>query len=236
MILITNSFLKLLQLCHQSHYQCSSSQGISEISGDMETYYYSVISKPWGGIRPIKHCSFVCIWINWRKGCQIKGGDMWTLLLCVLDFNHHSLVEICTYSFEGWWPGGRLKSDIVSPKLHLLNMSELFLLFYVLYNYLLWFWIIAGGTFALYSLLCRHAKVGLLPSDKTAAETMHHEEIPSKIKMRTRARWAIENHKSCHYFLLLLALVGSCLIICDGVLTPSISGLSHLTSFVVYLS
>ncbi|XP_031090459.1 potassium transporter 10-like isoform X3 [Ipomoea triloba] len=83
-----------------------------------------------------------------------------------------------------------------------------------------------GGTFALYSLLCRHAKVGLLPSDKTAAETMHHEEIPSKIKMRTRARWAIENHKSCHYFLLLLALVGSCLIICDGVLTPSISAAS----------
>ncbi|XP_031090456.1 potassium transporter 10-like isoform X1 [Ipomoea triloba] len=87
-----------------------------------------------------------------------------------------------------------------------------------------------GGTFALYSLLCRHAKVGLLPSDKTAAETMHHEEIPSKIKMRTRARWAIENHKSCHYFLLLLALVGSCLIICDGVLTPSISVLSATTT------
>ncbi|VFQ67108.1 unnamed protein product [Cuscuta campestris] len=83
-----------------------------------------------------------------------------------------------------------------------------------------------GGTFALYSLLCRHAKVGLLPCDKSAAETMHHKETPFRIKMRTRARWAIEKHKSCHYLLLLLALIGSCSIICDGVLTPSISVLS----------
>ncbi|CAH9147152.1 unnamed protein product [Cuscuta epithymum] len=84
-----------------------------------------------------------------------------------------------------------------------------------------------GGTFALYSLLCRNAKVGLLPCDKSAAETMHHvETTSSRIKMRTRARWALEKHKSSHYLLLLLALVGSCLIICDGVLTPSISVLS----------
>lgn len=85
--------------------------------------------------------------------------------------------------------------------------------------------ILAGGTFALYSLLCRHAKVGLLPSDKSATEIMHHEEgTASKMKVDSRARRVIEKHKSSHYLLLFLALLGSCMIICDGVFTPAISG------------
>lgn len=82
-----------------------------------------------------------------------------------------------------------------------------------------------GGTFALYSLLCRHAKVGLLPSDRSTDEVMHYEERSfSDVKMDSRARRAIEKHKSCHYLLLFLALFGSCMTIGDGVLTPALSG------------
>ncbi|KAI9101585.1 hypothetical protein K1719_023829 [Acacia pycnantha] len=84
-----------------------------------------------------------------------------------------------------------------------------------------------GGTFALYSLLCRHAKVGLLPSERSTDEVMHYEETsPSNKKEDSRARRAIEKHKSCHYLLLSLALFGSCMTIGDGVLTPALSALS----------
>ncbi|KAJ7975276.1 Potassium transporter [Quillaja saponaria] len=84
-----------------------------------------------------------------------------------------------------------------------------------------------GGVFALYSLLCRHAKVGLLPNDRSSNEVMHYEaESPFKIKVESRARRAIEKHKSSHYILLFLALFGSCMTIGDGVLTPALSVLS----------
>lgn len=84
---------------------------------------------------------------------------------------------------------------------------------------------VVGGTFALYSLLCRRANVGLLPSDTSFTELMHLEEgTPSKMKAESRARRAIGRYKSSHYLLLLLALLGSCLIICDGIFTPALSG------------
>ena len=82
-----------------------------------------------------------------------------------------------------------------------------------------------GGTFALYSLLCRNAKVGLLPSDRSANQIMLCEgRTPSKINVDSRARRAIEKSKICHYLLLFLALFGSCMTIGDAVLTPALSG------------
>ncbi|PQQ15451.1 potassium transporter 2 isoform X2 [Prunus yedoensis var. nudiflora] len=81
-----------------------------------------------------------------------------------------------------------------------------------------------GGTFALYSLLCRHAKVGLLPNDTSANEVMHYETgSPFKIKVESRTRRAIEKYKSSHYLMLFLALFGSCMTIGVGVLTPALS-------------
>ncbi|KAL1833641.1 hypothetical protein ACET3Z_003292 [Daucus carota] len=84
-----------------------------------------------------------------------------------------------------------------------------------------------GGTFSLYSLLCRHAKVGLLPSDESSDEIMHYETgSTSPGKKNSRARRAIKNNKISHYMMLLLALFGSCMMIGDGVLTPALSVLS----------
>eukprot|EP00258_Populus_trichocarpa_P022416 XP_024438435.1 potassium transporter 6 isoform X2 [Populus trichocarpa] len=84
-----------------------------------------------------------------------------------------------------------------------------------------------GGVFALYSLLCRHAKVGLIPNDTSTNEVMQHEEENTfRGKVESRARRAIKNHRSSHYLMLFTALFGACMIIGDGVITPSISVLS----------
>ncbi|KAL5077497.1 hypothetical protein RYX36_016481 [Vicia faba] len=86
-----------------------------------------------------------------------------------------------------------------------------------------------GGTFALYSLLCRNAKVGLLSCDRTANEVMLLEDTitpPSKIKFDSRAKRPIEKHKFYHYLILFLALFGSCMTIGAAVLTPALSVLS----------
>lgn len=84
-----------------------------------------------------------------------------------------------------------------------------------------------GGVFALYSLLCRHAKVSLLPNDRSTFDVMGYEEpIKSKVKVESRARRAIEKRKISHYLILFLALVGASMTICDGVLTTSLSVLS----------
>ncbi|XVF53751.1 hypothetical protein PTKIN_Ptkin05aG0124100 [Pterospermum kingtungense] len=84
-----------------------------------------------------------------------------------------------------------------------------------------------GGTFALYSLLCRHAKVGLLPNGRSDNDIMHYDVgNPFRTKVESRARRAIAKHKSSHCLMLFLALFGSCMIIGDAVLTPAISVLS----------
>lgn len=88
---------------------------------------------------------------------------------------------------------------------------------------------IAGGPFSLYSLLCRNATVGLIPSSRGSSKILNHEEdissASSKGKTENKARRAIEKYKSIHYLLLLLALLGACMILSDAVLTPAISGL-----------
>ncbi|KAJ4835808.1 hypothetical protein Tsubulata_031350 [Turnera subulata] len=87
-----------------------------------------------------------------------------------------------------------------------------------------------GGPFALYSLLCRHAKVGLIPNDRSTNEVMVQEEGSAfRSKLESRARRALKKHKSSHYLMLFSAVLGACFIIADGVLTPSISVLSAST-------
>ncbi|PRQ30054.1 putative potassium transporter [Rosa chinensis] len=85
-----------------------------------------------------------------------------------------------------------------------------------------------GGTFALYSLLCRHAKVKTIPNQHRTDEelttysrsTFHEQSYAAKTK-----KW-LEGHASRKNALLLLVLVGTCMVIGDGILTPAISVLS----------
>ncbi|PKA57759.1 Potassium transporter 5 [Apostasia shenzhenica] len=80
-----------------------------------------------------------------------------------------------------------------------------------------------GGTFALYSLICRHSKVSAIPNER-AEEKL---KIPSKnLNRAEKIKEALERSSWAKTCLLSLALLGTCMVIGDGVLTPCISVLS----------
>ncbi|XP_054788685.1 potassium transporter 5-like [Prosopis cineraria] len=86
-----------------------------------------------------------------------------------------------------------------------------------------------GGTFALYSLICRYAKVGLLPNQQAEdAEVSNYQlELPSsEMKRASCLKSKLENTYSAKLFLLLATMLGTSMVIGDGVLTPCISVLS----------
>ncbi|KAL9252369.1 putative potassium transporter 12 [Drosera capensis] len=85
-----------------------------------------------------------------------------------------------------------------------------------------------GGTFALYSLLCRHAKVNTIPNQHRTDETLttySRNTFPEKSFAATTKRW-LERRAFRKNALLLIVLVGTCMAIGDGILTPAISVLS----------
>jgi len=86
-----------------------------------------------------------------------------------------------------------------------------------------------GGTFALYSLLCRHAKVGLLPNCQLADEELseyknHSCGVAAERSLASSLKTLLERHKVLQRILLVLALLGTCMVIGVGVLKPAISG------------
>ncbi|KAL8528242.1 hypothetical protein ACS0TY_005883 [Phlomoides rotata] len=88
-----------------------------------------------------------------------------------------------------------------------------------------------GGTFALYSLLCRHARLSILPNGQLADENLYEykkEQVVSSY-WGLRLRAILESHRVWQRILLTLALVGACMMIGDGVLTPAISVFSAVT-------
>ncbi|KAF8030306.1 hypothetical protein BT93_E2683 [Corymbia citriodora subsp. variegata] len=92
-----------------------------------------------------------------------------------------------------------------------------------------------GGTFALYSLLCRHAKIKTIPNQHRTDEelttysrtTFREKSFAAKTK-----RW-LERHASRKNMLLMLVLVGTCMVIGDGILTPAISDIVVLVAVVI---
>ncbi|PIN16865.1 hypothetical protein CDL12_10481 [Handroanthus impetiginosus] len=90
-----------------------------------------------------------------------------------------------------------------------------------------------GGTFALYSLLCRHAKVNSLPSFQTADEDLssYKKDIksPPPSTFGARLKSTLEKYRVLQRFLLVLALLGACMVIGDGILTPAISVFSAVS-------
>ncbi|XP_050367237.1 potassium transporter 10-like [Argentina anserina] len=85
-----------------------------------------------------------------------------------------------------------------------------------------------GGTFALYSLLCRHAKIKTVPNqDQTDEEvTTFSRSTFGEKSFAARIKRGLERHAFLHNMLLILVLIGSCMVIGDGILTPAISVLS----------
>ncbi|CAO2826044.1 unnamed protein product [Amaranthus hypochondriacus] len=89
-----------------------------------------------------------------------------------------------------------------------------------------------GGTFALYSLLCRSSKMGLFnPSRMGYAHRPLFEN--GSCKKETKCSLAIKEFFEKHYYsrlvLLLVVLLGTSLVIGDGILTPTMSVLSAVS-------
>ncbi|XP_062118993.1 potassium transporter 4-like [Humulus lupulus] len=87
-----------------------------------------------------------------------------------------------------------------------------------------------GGTFALYSLLCRHAKFSLFPNQQVADEelTAYKYGPSSQHASSSPLKRFLEKHKRLRTALLVVVLFGACMVIGDGVLTPAISVLSSV--------
>ncbi|XP_022987921.1 potassium transporter 6-like [Cucurbita maxima] len=91
-----------------------------------------------------------------------------------------------------------------------------------------------GGTFALYSLLCRHARVNALPNTQLADSELTDFKMdvlgpPSQESFGFKLKSALEKRQVLQKFLLVLALIGACMVIGDGILTPAISVLSAVS-------
>ncbi|KAJ8479196.1 hypothetical protein OPV22_022923 [Ensete ventricosum] len=86
-----------------------------------------------------------------------------------------------------------------------------------------------GGTFAMYSLICRHAKVSAIPNQQAEDDELSacKAKLPNKNTRRAKKiREALENSSWAKTILLSLTLFGTCMVIGDGILTPCISVLS----------
>ncbi|KAK6947294.1 Potassium transporter, partial [Dillenia turbinata] len=88
-----------------------------------------------------------------------------------------------------------------------------------------------GGTFALYSLLCRHARFSLLPNQQAADEELSAYKYgpSSQFASDSLFKRFLEKHKSFRTVLLVLVLFGASMVIGDGILTPAISVLSAVS-------
>lgn len=89
-----------------------------------------------------------------------------------------------------------------------------------------------GGTFALYSLICRHAKVSFSQNQQVEdhdVSTYKFQAPSTKLERAMKVREALENSQAAKTGLLILALLGTSLVIGDGVLTPCISVLSAVS-------
>lgn len=93
----------------------------------------------------------------------------------------------------------------------------------------MWKWVFAaaGGTFALYALLCRHLKLSIILNQQAADEDLSLYKMEPLVSETARGLWfrqLLENHKFLKQGLLLIVLLGTCMVIGDGALTPALSG------------
>ncbi|KAF3950734.1 hypothetical protein ACB098_07G062300 [Castanea mollissima] len=93
-----------------------------------------------------------------------------------------------------------------------------------------------GGTFALYSLICRHAKVSLLPNQlpSDARISSFRLKVPSaELERSLKIKERLENSQALKKLLLMLVLAGTSMVIADGVITPAMSVTSAVSGLKV---
>ncbi|MBA0792889.1 hypothetical protein Gohar_017349 [Gossypium harknessii] len=86
-----------------------------------------------------------------------------------------------------------------------------------------------GGTFALYSLLCRNMNIGILSSKSSDVNSSQSRCVLNEDnKQKSRLGKVFETSMVARRALLFIAMLGTCMLIGDGILTPSISVLSAM--------
>ncbi|XP_077212741.1 K+ uptake permease 7 [Tasmannia lanceolata] len=96
-----------------------------------------------------------------------------------------------------------------------------------------------GGTFALYSLICRHAKVSLLPNQlpSDARISSFRLKVPSpELERSLKMKELLETSLTLKRMLLTLVLLGTSMVIADGVVTPVMSVTSAVSGLKVGIS
>ncbi|KAK7285682.1 hypothetical protein RJT34_20460 [Clitoria ternatea] len=89
-----------------------------------------------------------------------------------------------------------------------------------------------GGAFALYSLICRHMKVSLIPNQQPEDRELSNYKLEtpsSQLKRAQKLKQMLEQSHFAKILLVLLAIMGTSMVIGDGILTPSISVLSAVS-------
>ncbi|XP_008665000.1 potassium transporter 27 isoform X1 [Zea mays] len=84
-----------------------------------------------------------------------------------------------------------------------------------------------GGTFALYTLISRHAKVSLIPNQQVEEDDLvakyNRDKPPATLR---RAEWMkelLETNKAVKVSLFLITMLATAMVISDAILTPAIS-------------
>ncbi|XP_041016015.1 potassium transporter 7-like [Juglans microcarpa x Juglans regia] len=93
-----------------------------------------------------------------------------------------------------------------------------------------------GGTFALYSLICRHAKVSLLPNQLPSDTRISSFglKVPSpELERSLKIKERLETSLAMKKLLLMLVLAGTSMVIADAVVTPAMSVTSAVSGLKV---
>ncbi|KAK2359959.1 potassium transporter [Trifolium repens] len=92
-----------------------------------------------------------------------------------------------------------------------------------------------GGTLALYSLLCRHANIKIMPNQHRTDEelTTYSRTISHEKSFAAKTQWWLEGRPFIKRTILVVVLVGTCMVIGDGILTPAISDVVVIVAVVI---
>lgn len=88
----------------------------------------------------------------------------------------------------------------------------------------------------MYTLLCRHARCSLLTSQHLSDTELANYKRRSSVGTTPKIRTLLEKSESLKKALLLFVMLGSSMVMGDGILTPAISGNVHIPVTVPFAS
>lgn len=81
----------------------------------------------------------------------------------------------------------------------------------------------------MYSLMCRHSRMGLLNNIHERSLSAYNQKEPrEELKSSLAIKGFFEKHYLLRVMLLLFVLMGTSMVIGDGVFTPTMSGIKNL--------